>query len=121
MKTEIKEVTVEQKIYIAEDGTEFTDEDACGDYELGLLEKTLKCYDEDYNKCDIRSATYVNLITCADVENFRKVSDCLGLDTDGIDKPGLYRYTYVNYYCEQWLNLDDIIFNIRGGLQDGSC
>lgn len=116
MRTELREVTIEQTVYIADDGKEFTDEEDCADYEFNLLEKTLDIYNSRYEKADdVESCHIANLRTSADVKNFIKACDLYGITDDGIDGPGLYMY---GDYGDIWVNLDDVILNIRGGKKD---
>lgn len=115
-----KEVTVLRPVYIACDGKEFMDEDECEAYEIELVEKTLKLYNNKYEPTDIDGSMFVNLITDEDVENFKKVCEWHGVCSDGVDKPALYiyddSYRYSNGF---WINIDDACFHIRGGLTDG--
>lgn len=113
MRTELREVTVKQEVYIADDGTEFMDEEECVDYEFNLLEKTLDIYNSNYEKVtDVESCHIANLHTSADVKNFIKACEVYGIIDDGIDGPGLYMYGY----SDVWVNLDDIVAHFRGGV-----
>lgn len=113
MRTEIRKVTVEQEVYIAIDGKEFDDEDDCKNHDIEILTESIKCYDENYNEVNnIEGATYVHLVTKKDVETALTICDGDGITCEGFEKPGLYMY---NYHRHEWLNLDDVIFHIRGG------
>lgn len=111
MRTEYRKVTVEQEVYIADDGTEFLDEDKCQDYEFEKLRKTFECYDHEYNDADVDTAMFVNLPTEAIVKNFHEVCGVYGTVSDGVDKPGLYIYTEYQGGC--WFNMDEAIMRIR--------
>lgn len=115
MRTEIRKVTVEQEVYIANDGREFTDEDECTDYEFNLVEKTLTYYDIECQKTDdVHKCMIINLITDSDVENFKLVCDVCDIPVEGIGGPGLYIYNEYKYEGG-WLDVDEIISKIRGG------
>lgn len=117
MRTETKSITVERPVYIAEDGREFADRDDCVAYEMDLLVKDIRFYDTDFNKSNADSCLYIDLVTWTDVGNCQKVFDYLGISTKGIGEPGLYMYTD-EYPVRDWVNLDDIIFKIRGGAKN---
>lgn len=111
MRTEYKEITIKQEIYIADDGKEFIDEGDCIDYEFMILGQQIECYDADGTKInDPERCSAVNLQTEDDVKRFIQWSDLCGCTTDGIDKPGIYVYG-----CgDEWVNIDDLISRIRG-------
>lgn len=117
MKTELREITIQRPVFIADDGTEFDSENACGAYEIDCLEKTLKCYEEDYTESNIESCSFVDLTTDEDVETFKTVCDFHGVVSDGVDKPGLYMFDDT-YRDSTWVNLDEVISNIRGVTND---
>lgn len=112
MKTELREVTVQKEFYIACDGTAFEDEDECGTYELDILEKSLECYDSNYNRTNVEACAFANLKTKKEVKTFREVCNLYGIVDDGIDGPGIY--VYDNVFKDRWLNIDTIISHIRG-------
>jgi hypothetical protein len=114
MKTEHREVTVTQEVYIADDGKEFTYEDECKDYEYSILRKSFKCLDFDYNEVGIDEAAFVELPTKLIVKNFIECCEFEGIHSDGIAGPGLYIYT--EYQGGQWVNMDEAIAIIKGGL-----
>lgn len=118
MKTEYKEVTVKQKVYIAEDGKEFTDADDCEEYELHLLEDSVNMYDAKYEKTDFESCIYAHLITEEDVEHFKELCNhrYYRMSDSGIDKPGIYILDNCSITDKSWVNLDEVIFHIRGGV-----
>lgn len=118
MRTETREVTITQTVYISDDGHEFTDEDACNDYEFKLLEKTFNCYDSKYNRSKPDECKFIDLPTVEDVARFKEYCDILDLIDDGIDKPGVYIYTQTDYCHDEWVNLEEIIFKIRGAVND---
>ena len=115
MRTEFREVTVKQPVYIADDGTEFEDEEDCQEYEFNSLEKSLMLYDENCEKTDkVDECYFVNLVTDVDVQHFIEVITNYGTVVKGIDGPGLYMYGPI----DSWINLDDVVVRIRGGLTD---
>lgn len=116
MRIEQKEVTVLRPVYIACDGKEFLDEDECEAYEIELVEKTLKLYDNNCEPTDIDKSSFANLISDEDVENFKNVCEWHGISSKGIDKPALYMYDE-SYRSDCWVNLDDVCFRIRRGLE----
>lgn len=117
MKTEYREVTVKQEVYIAEDGREFRDIEECKEHELHLLENSINMYDAEYKKTDFDSCIYAHLITEDDVERFKKLCthQYYRMSTSGIDKPGIYMLDNCSITNNSWVNLDEVIFNIRGG------
>jgi hypothetical protein len=114
MRTEMREVTVHKEVYIANDGTEFNYLCDCEDYEIRLLEKNLKCYDQDFEEAHVEDCFYVDLTTAEDVENFKLVADHLYTSYSGIDKPGLYMFVD-DYRDNNWVNVDEVISKIRKG------
>ena len=111
MKTETRVVTIEQEVYIAFDGTEFTCEDDCEGYEYKLLEKRLQCYDHNCAKCGFDICTYVKLVTEEDVNNLIEVCNYCSIKTDGIKEPGILMYTHDG----KWLDITRVVANIYGG------
>ena len=98
--------------YIANDGTEFDNEETCRAYEF---EKQLSCitmYDCERNPIrDVYHCRFVKLINETCVSTFEEVLKIRGLITYGLDKPGVYMWT-----CDgEWINLDEVIIDIRGG------
>lgn len=118
MKTEYREVTINRPVYIAEDGTEFSDREDCIDHEYKLLEQSLNCYNCDYEKTGVETCEYVDLATDEDVKKFIQVCEYIGVSSDGVNKPGLYMFVDNYYKKDPWVNLDDVISHIRGGLTD---
>lgn len=115
MRTEYREVTVRQKVFIADDGTEFFSEEACGDHEYNQIAKSFKCYDQHYNEVDICKAVIVNLPTEEVVKNFMWVSDIEDTVTDGIDGPGCYIYAETDR-GGWWINAEEALCRIIGGV-----
>ena len=109
MKTEIRKVTVEQEVYIAEDGTVFTDENECVDHEYNILLKTFECFDQNYKPTDIESCCFLKIAYDDAVNNFKQVCEYIGITSKGVDKRGIYLYSD---YDDCWINLDDAIFNL---------
>lgn len=117
MKIETREVTVTKNVYIAADGREFDNDVDCEDYEFKLLENSLLCYDCEYDRTTIERSTFVNLVTDDDVRNFKIASGIVDSSVDGISGPGLYMYVD-DYTLGRWVNLDEVISRIRGGVQN---
>lgn len=118
MKTETKEITVSRTVYIADDGREFVDRDDCEGYEMKLLEKSIACYNDKFEKTSFETCTYVVLVTDQDVENIELVCEYFGYCAEGFDGPGLYMYYDGYSKNEHWINLDEVISHIRGGQVD---
>ena len=115
MKIETREMTVQQQVYVANDGAEFVSEEECVDYEFRLLEESLKLYDSKYNKVDNVDSCYcADLTTEADVKSFMRACITYGITTEGIDEPGIY--IYCSY--DNWVNIDKVISHIRGEKKD---
>ena len=115
MKTETREVIIEQKVYISDDGTEFDNEDSCLDYEFNKIKHTLTYYDAAMDETDyVDDCVFVDLRTQEEVMRFRHILDVCGNHDGGIDEPGLYMWWDTE---GQWMNLDWLITYIRGGAE----
>ena len=112
-----KEVTVLRPVYIACDGQEFLSEEDCERHEIFIIEKTIKAYNSEYEPTNDDDCVFVDLVTEEDVKNFKTVGEYYGFSTDGVDKPGLYMYAEYHRSSDGWINLDDVCFHIRGGLE----
>lgn len=109
MRTEYKEITIKQEVYISDDGKEFIDEDECLDHEFKVLGQQIECYNYDCTKVDNpEDCSVVNLRTEDDFKRFVHWSDICGSTTDGIDKPGLYVYGC----SDEWINVGELISKI---------
>lgn len=116
MKTETRKVTVEQKIYIAEDGKEFDDDGDCACYEARLAGKRLKMYTHKYTKTDTVEDCYlVKLDNWVDAEDFIKLCSLDGFSFKGIAGPGVYLYVEGTYSGgkEAWTNISEIISKVE--------
>lgn len=112
MKSEMRKITVEQEVFIAFDGTEFTDKDDCTDYETGLRLQRFQMLDYDFRPCDsIDDCHFVNIKTADEANEFIDLCNLEGFSSEGIDEPGVYMYTYGNYgrRSRDWTNLSEII------------
>lgn len=87
-----KKVLKEEEFYVAFDGKEFDNEEECRDYENELNIKSIEAYDEDFNRIDFDSATYVVIHSEAELNFIDKVCDYNGWTSDGLMETGLYRY-----------------------------
>lgn len=108
MKSEIRKVTVEQEVYIADDGTEFSTEDSCEAYEIELKEKALTFYDGNFTRVDFDSCMYVRLDTLEQVNWLREICEWNGVTSEGLDDAGVYLYLDASRR-ERWLNLTPVI------------
>lgn len=116
MKTEIRKVTVEKEVYIADDGMEFEDEYDCEAYEMRLIGKRLKMYDYKFEKsCSAGDCYYVKLDTNKEVDWFIALCRYEGIASKGINGPGTYQYVEGTYgrSKEAWVDLNDIISKLE--------
>ena len=116
MKISTKQITVEKEIYIAEDGTEFDDQDHCEAYENSLIGKRLKMYSYDYSPCEsVDECCYAKLGTEEDVQAFVDLCEYDGISHRGITTPGLYMYSEGRYGFanEAWVNLSEILRHLE--------
>ena len=110
MKTELREVTTTKEVYIADDGTEFEDDDECEAYEMDCLAKTIKFYSHDLDESDLDQCTYMKCMTQTAFDNVLKLCDYQGLTTEGLCGPGIYMYQGIS---DKWVNLNDLITAIQ--------
>jgi hypothetical protein len=115
MKVETREITITKEMYIADDGTEFHNEDACKQYEFDLLESKLALYNESYDKSTLEACTYAKLSTYVDVENMHKACEYSGITSEGIRGPGIYMYTNQFANPDFWVNITEAVAAINGG------
>lgn len=101
MKTITRKVMLEKEYYIARDGKEFTDEDDCLNYENELNIKSIEAYDEDFNRVDFESATYVVIHSDEELDFICEVCDYNCWTVEGLNGYGLYRYNS-HYTSEKW-------------------
>lgn len=112
MRIETRQVTVEQEVYIAEDGAEFDDEDDCEAYENALVGQRLKMYDYNEMPCDsLGECWYVKLDTQEEINSFMTLCDYMGVHRSGIKEPGVYMYTE-GTGCT-WTNISEVIKSIE--------
>ena len=112
MKTEIRKITIDREVYIAEDGREFENEGSCELYEMQLLEKRFKMYDIHVLETnDIESCFYVKLDTQEDVDAFITCDAYNDMTTDGLEGPGVYFYNEHDY---KWTNMTEIMSKLEG-------
>ncbi len=114
MKKIIKKVEVEKEFYIANDGTEFEDEEECVAYDMNFLCQNFETYDEDFNKINFESATYVVIHSDEELDDIERVCEFNGWTYDGLTETGLFRYnsSYRHDYWERVrvpLSLKDFI------------
>lgn len=101
MKAITRKVEVEKEFYIANDGKEFEDEGECLDYENEIDIKSIEAYDENFNRIDFESATYVVIHSDEEVEFIDKICDYNGWTSNGLCEVGLFRYN-CNYRFDKW-------------------
>lgn len=110
MITKTKEVKVTREIYVACDGTEFTDADDCEAHEIGLMERQFEMYDCDFDKVEaVGECCYVRLRTSDDVEQFIACCDYYGITIEGLCLPGIYAYDEVRSRHGGWTCLDKVM------------
>lgn len=115
MRTELREVI--EEFYIADDGTEFNNEEDCLKYEFDKRVKGgLIFYDAAMDETDcIEDCAFVDLPTEECVKGFRYLLDSSYNFTGGLEEPGVYMWWDTE---GQWLNLDWLINHIRRGAKD---
>ena len=121
MKIETRKITVEQEVYIAEDGKEFDNEDECRSYEHQLIGRRLAMY--SYQCAEIDSVTccrYVKLDTPDQVAEFMVLCIDGRVSIRGIEEPGVYIYTEGTYGDSKtaWINMSKVIDIMNGGKQN---
>lgn len=121
MKTETRKVTVEQEVYIAEDGTEFEDLDECEAYETRLIGKHLIMYTFAHDPTDsVEDCWYVKLDTREAVSDFISLCRYEEVSPEGLQEPGVYMYTEGCYGRRNntWTNIAKIFDILNGGTQN---
>lgn len=116
MRTETRQVIVEEEVYIADDGTEFDSPEDCEAHEIRSLAERLKMYNySGIATDDIDECWYVKLDTFVAAENFIEVCKYDGVSFKGIDGPGVYVYTEGSYGrgTVAWTNITKIIEHIE--------
>lgn len=98
--------------YVADDGTEFTTEKECVEYEKKFEDFVTKCfipYDSELNTTSISDAVFIHVLSnsegvCKYLEDHNYVSE-------GLDKPGVYIWwtNPVTETEEHWYLIDSII------------
>ena len=115
MEIKQKKVTIMRNIYIACDGTEFMDNDDCIEYEMGLIEKSLGCFNLTFDKTDFDSCIYVYLTNEDDVKKVKQLCEYRGMSSKGFNNPGIYMYNDGYNNKDSWVNLEEILASIKGG------
>ena len=120
MRTETRKVLVEQEVYIAEDGKEFTRQFDCERHEYHISTLALRMYDSDGRRTTSwDNSWYVDLETNDDFDAFMRVSDFEGSIIEGIDpnEPGIYAY---NDDSQKWINISKLINNITSDRKENT-
>lgn len=121
MKIETRKVMIEQDVYIAEDGTEFEDQDDCEAYETRLIGKRLKMYTHSHIRTDrTEHCWYAKLDTQEEANDFITLCKFEGITALGVQGPGVYMYTEGTYGNgkDAWTNLSVLVDIINGGTAD---
>ena len=116
MKVEIKKITVEQEVYISEDGKEFDSSDDCEAYEYRLIGKKLKMYTHLGKPTNtVEDCLYVNLDSSESISSFVNLCKFDGISYNGIDKQGVYLYTEGRYGDGHtaWTNISEIVKSVK--------
>lgn len=116
MKIEKREVVVTKEVFIAVDGKEFDNRDACSEHEFILNEARIPFYDHNFKKSDLDSCTYARLDTEDDVKLMIRLCKHVDITVKGLINPGIYVYT--GYQKDMWLNMTECINRICGGGDD---
>lgn len=120
MRTETRKVLVEQEIFIANDGMEFTRQFDCERHEYSTSMSALRMYDTDGQRTTSwDNCWYVDLETKDDLDAFMMVSDFEGSITNGIDPNVLGIYMY-NDAEQVWINVNKVINNIMSDRKENT-
>ena len=120
MKIETRTITIEQDVYIAEDGREFNNEDECRSYEHQLIGRRLAMYSYRCEAIDSAEVCrYVKLDTPDQVAEFKILCIDDRVSIIGIEEPGIYIYTEGTYGDSKtaWINMSKVIDIMNGGKQ----
>lgn len=112
MREEKRPITIEQTVYIADDGKEFDDEDDCKSYEINQVCESLKMRNYLGVKTNnIDNCQAVKLNSFVEIQSFIELCAYEGVSYKGISEPGIYLYTEGRYGNgnEAWTNISKII------------
>lgn len=116
MRVEVREVTVAKSIFIADDGTEFQDSTKCRNYEIGLLEKVVELYDDDFERADLHTCTFLHIKNQQDVENLRRLANYCGMTDKGVDDtPGVYMWN------NKWIKISELVDTVKRLSEEAAC
>lgn len=110
MRSEIRSITIDKEIFIADDGTEFNTEWDCEKHDAILIENSLKFYNGLFEESDLDSCTYVHLRSAEDVSKLIRLCDFDEITTDGLDDVGVYVY---DQHKNRWINMSESIRKIE--------
>lgn len=110
MEMKQKQVTYIKTIYVANDGTEFDEQDECEAYEMRLIRNSFEFYDEKFKESTLGSCAYAKIKTVEDAVKFLNVCEYEGITTKGIERDGIYMYA-----DNRWYNITEAVSNIYGG------
>lgn len=118
MRTETRKVTVEQEVYIAEDGKEFDNDGDCECYEARLAGKRLKMYTHKYTKTDTVEDCYlVKLNSWVDAEDFIKLCRLDGFSANIYKSRKNHKLDEWHVFCD-WIEGLPYSELITGGTDD---
>lgn len=117
MKIETRKVTVEQEVYIANDGQEFDNEDDCLSHERDLLKECIDFYDDELEDSDIHNCRYVKLDTPKSVRSLILICKLEGYPSQGLDEHKLGVYMYTDR-LDRWIYLMGLIDQLSRGNTD---
>jgi hypothetical protein len=112
MTEKIRQVMVEQTVYVANDGKEFDDEDDCLSYEASRLSETIKMRNyAGVRTNNIDNCQAVKLDNLDEIVSFIELCKYEGISHTGVHAPGVYMYTEGRYGNgnEAWTNISVII------------
>lgn len=118
MKVETRKITVEEEVYIAEDGTEFDDREECETHELLAKGEKLSMVDyRGFETPNIDECWAVNLRNFVETVIFLDLCKYSDISSKGVDGPGVYIYTEGTYGSgnDAWTNISTIIEALNGG------
>lgn len=121
MRVETRKVTIEEEVYIAEDGTEFDDREDCEAHEILEKGRELPMIDyRGYETESIDECWAVNLRSLSEVKAFVDVCKYSDISSRGVTGPGMYIYTEGTYGARNnaWTNISEIINTLNGGSND---
>ena len=112
MRTETRQIMIEEEVYIADDGKEFDDEDDCIAYEITRSCEKIKMRDYRWAQTDdVENCQTVKLDNLDEIKSFIELCKYSGVSHKGIEAPGVYLYTEGRWGAcnEAWTNISEMI------------